>query len=73
MTSKSQPQSSTLATKALDAARVDQDWLLEQLKEAYPSASDRLLAQAIAECQKEVNDPGDRERLIRCVRERITA
>ena len=49
------------------------DELVEQLQEAYPTASYKLLTQALAECRKEANDPNDRERLIRCVRERITA
>lgn len=47
--------------------------LVEQLKEAYPSATDRLLAQAITESKKEIGDSADREQLLRCVRERITA
>ena len=62
--SVSSTTTSVLATDEFDS-------LVEQLKEAYPSATDRLLAQAITEGRKEVGD--DREQLLRCVRERITA
>jgi|GEM_PF-3341671 len=47
--------------------------LVEQLREAYPSASDKMLIQAIAASREEIGDFNDRERLIRCVCERITA
>jgi hypothetical protein len=46
--------------------------LTEQLQEAYPTATEKLLVQAIEACRKEAQNPDDRERLIRCVVERIT-
>ena len=49
------------------------DEMLGQLKEAYPSATDKLLSQAIAESRKELGESNNREQLLRCVRERITA
>ena len=47
--------------------------LTDQLQEAFPSASERMLAQAIEACRRESEDPDDRQKLIRCVVERITA
>lgn len=55
------------------APQEELDTLVAQLREVYPSATDRLLAQAITESRKELGENADREKLIRCVRERITA
>lgn len=68
-TATATPPPSTSAALAAD----EFDELVEQLKEAYPSATDRLLAQAITESGKEVGNASDRESLLRCIRERITA
>lgn len=51
----------------------DRELLTEQLREAFPSATERLLHQAIDACRLESEDPDDRQKLIRCVVERITA
>ena len=51
----------------------DLQGLTVQLQEAFPSASERLLTQAIEACRRESDDPDDRQKLIRCVVERITA
>lgn len=55
------------------AAAGELELLVEQLREAYPTASDKMLIQAIAASKEEIGDLDDRERLIRCVCERITA
>jgi hypothetical protein len=52
---------------------IDQEQLLEQLKSAYPTATERLLVSALEECRKESKSPNDPEKLIRCVIERITS
>ena len=67
----SHPASHSSAAALLESDELD--LLVEQLREAYPSATDRLLNQAIAESQKEIGDSSDRELLLRFVRERITA
>ena len=47
--------------------------LADQLQEAFPAATEKLLTQAIEACRLESEDPDDRQKLIRCVVERITA
>lgn len=57
----------------LIASTPELELLVEQLREAYPSASDKMLIQAIVASWEEIGGLDDRERLIRCVCERITA
>lgn len=56
-----------------NAAAGELELLVEQLREAYPTASDKMLIQAITASREEIWGLDDRERLIRCVCERITA
>ncbi len=63
---------SPLAPVDSAAGNLDLPQIHEKLKAAYPSASDRMLRDALAACQAELGE-ADSGRLIRCVCERITA
>ena len=65
------PASDATQFPPLSAADIQE--LTEQLKTAFPTATEKLLNSAIEECRKESENPDDRQKLIRCVVERITA